>query len=119
MTDPKRIAGLVGPTLVVLAASEALNANIWTGVSAAQTYLAGALWFVAGLAVVRAHNRWTGSWPVIVTLVGWFAIVGGLFRMFAPEFARASAPSPAVLLCIQAALLLIGVFLTFKAYGRG
>jgi len=118
MTDPKRIAGLLGPTLVALTASEATNAHIWATVSATQTHLAGSVWFVAGLSIVRAHNRWTGSWPVIVTLVGWFAILGGLFRMFAPEFAQGSVPNASVVLGTQVVLLLIGVFLTFKAYGR-
>ncbi len=40
--------------------------------------------FVAGLSIVRAHNRWKDGWPVLVTLMGWFAILGGLARMFAP-----------------------------------
>jgi uncharacterized membrane protein YhaH (DUF805 family) len=119
MTDPKRIAGLLGPTLVALTASEAMNAHIWATVPVTQTYLAGSLWFVAGLAIVRAHNRWTGGWPVVVTLVGWFAILGGLFRMFAPEFAQGRVPNASILLGMQGVLLLIGVFLTFKAYGRG
>ena len=118
MADPKRIAGLLGPTLVVLAASEAVNAHIWTAVPATQTYLAGSLWFLAGLAIVRAHNGWTGGWPVLVTLVGWFAILGGLFRMFAPEFAQARVPSAALVLGGQLVLFLIGAFLTLKAYGR-
>ena len=47
-------------------------------------YLNGTLLFVAGLSIVRAHNQWKADWPVLVTLMGWFAIVGGLFRMFDP-----------------------------------
>ena len=118
MTDPKRIAGLLGPTLVVLSLSEAINPHIWATVSVTQTYLAGSLWFVAGLAIIRAHNGWTAGWPVLVTFVGWFAILGGLFRMFAPEFAQGNPPSASVVLGIQVALLLIGVVLTVKAYAR-
>jgi uncharacterized membrane protein YhaH (DUF805 family) len=118
MTDSRRIAGLLGPTLIVLSASEAVNAHIWANVPATQVYLAGSLWFVAGLSIVRAHNRWTAGWPVLVTLVGWFAILGGLFRMFAPEFAQQSVPSGSVVLAMQAVLLVIGVILTVKAYGR-
>jgi len=118
MTDPKRIAGLLGPTLVVLSVSEMITADIWASVSVTQTYLAGALWFVAGLAIIRAHNRWTGGWPALVTLVGWFAILGGLFRMFAPGFAQGATPNASVVLGIQAVLLLVGLVLTFKAYAR-
>jgi hypothetical protein len=28
--------------------------------------------FVAGLAIVRAHNQWVLDWTVLVTLSGWF-----------------------------------------------
>jgi len=53
---------------ITLTLSEALNAHIWANVPATQTYLAGALWFVAGLAIVRVHNHWIRGWPVVVTL---------------------------------------------------
>jgi hypothetical protein len=117
MTDSQRIAGLIGPTLIALTASEVATPGIWATVPVTQIYLAGGLWFVAGLSIVRAHNRWTG-WPVMVTLVGWFAIVGGLFRMFAPEFAQSNVPGAPALLATQLVLLAIGAFLTFKAYGN-
>ncbi len=114
MAESRHIAGLLGPTLIALAASEVLNPNIWENVPATQTYLAGTLWFVAGVSIVRAHNRWTGGWPVLITLMGWFAMLGGLFRMFAPA---QSVPSASTLLAMQLVLLTIGVYLTFKAYG--
>ena len=118
MTNSRRIAGLIGPTLVVLSISEAMNSHIWVTVPATQTYLAGSLWFVAGLAIVRAHNRRAGGWPAVVTLVGWFAILGGLFRMFAPEFAQRSVPDASAVFAVQMVLLAIGIFLTFKAFSR-
>jgi hypothetical protein len=48
--------------------------------------------------------------------VGWFAILGGLFRMFAPEGHQGGQNTPtfAVIMVIFA----IGMFLTFKAYSR-
>jgi uncharacterized membrane protein HdeD (DUF308 family) len=77
-------------------------------------YLNGTLLFVAGLAIVRAHNQWTG-WPALVTLMGWFAILGGLIRMFAPASAKSGATWVYALLIV---LLVIGIVLTFKAYTR-
>lgn len=38
-----------------------------------------------GLLVVISHNIWVTSWPVIVTLFGWFLILQGLLRLFWPE----------------------------------
>jgi len=118
MAESRKIARILGPTLVMLTASELANPQIWTGVAVTQIYLAGALWFVAGLSIVCAHNRWSGSWPLLVTLVGWFAIVGGAFRMLAPEVAQRSVPAPTVLLVAQAMLLAVGAFISYKGFQR-
>ena len=117
MTSSKQIAGLIGPTIIALAASEALNLHIWENNIPLVIYLNGTLLFVAGLAIVRAHNRWMRGWPILVTLAGWIVMLGGLYRMFAPDAPQApqSAPTYAFLVV----LLAIGIFLTFKAYGRG
>ena len=114
MADSRRMAGLIGPTLVVLGASEAKNYRIWQTNSAPVVYLNGLLLFVAGLSIVRAHNLWTRSWPVMVTLVGWFAILLGLFRMFAPEAQRAGQSAPATITAASA-VGAIGLFLASKA----
>jgi predicted phage tail protein len=118
MTNSRHIAGLIGPTLITITISEAMNSHIWATVPATQTYLAGSLCFVAGLSIVRAHNRWMGGWSVMVTLMGWFFILGGLFRMFAPEFAQQSVQNTSAVFVLQMVLLAIGIFLTFKAYSR-
>jgi hypothetical protein len=108
------MAGLIGPTLVALGVSEAINTRIWKTNSAPLVYLNGLLLFVAGLSIVRVHNRWTRSWPVIVSLVGWVGVLLGLFRMFAPEAQHAGQNAPVTI--ISASLVgAIGLFLTFKA----
>ena len=113
MAVSRRIAGLVGPTLLALSASEALNYRIWEENLAPVTYLDGALLFVGGLSIVRAHNRWMWGWPLLTTLVGWSGLVLGLLRMFAPQArqARRTAAVDGVL----AAMFASGVVLTFQA----
>ena len=61
MTNSKQLAGLFGPTLMALTISEALNLHIWRVNIVPVTYLNGLILFVAGLSIVRAHNRWTGA----------------------------------------------------------
>lgn len=119
MPDSRYIAGLVGPGLAAVTLSEIVNPAIWTGVSAPAVYQAGLMAFVAGLAIVRAHNVWTWRWPVLITLLGWLFMAGGLGRMFLTEAARRGAGDPAVAFAMEAALLVIALFLTFKAYVRG
>lgn len=46
--------------------------------------VSGALLFIAGLAVVRVHNRWAADWSTVVTVLGWLAILSGLVRMLFP-----------------------------------
>jgi hypothetical protein len=119
MTTSKRFAGLIGPTLIALAISEAINLQVMFDNPApvVLVYLNGTLLFVAGVAIVRDHNRWVRGWPALVTIVGWLAIVGGLGRMFAPVAVQREARQPGAVYGLLAVLLLAGAFLAFKAYG--
>ena len=48
-------------------------------------YILGLIVVAAGLAMVLSHNVWTGgALPVIVTLVGWLALIKGLLFLFLP-----------------------------------
>lgn len=117
MTRSKQIAGFLGPTLIVVALSEAKNLRIWEVGVAPLTYLAGLLWFLGGLAIVSLHNRWSTGWPVAITLVGWFFLLGGLFRLLFPDVQQGNQNTPAAgAYALDAVLLVLGVLMTFKAY---
>ena len=122
MQNSKRIAGLVGPTLVALLVSESplVQPHLYDAQIPPGVYLSGALMFVGGLAVVRAHNHWARDWTVLVTLSGWFALLLGLFRMFAAGlYQRGSANAGSTLfIVLESILLIIGLVMTFKAYSR-
>jgi hypothetical protein len=128
MTTSKTIAGLIGPTLIAIGATILLNLSSWPFLleqasrDPALIYLSGVLLFVAGFAIVRAHNRWTAGWPVLVTVLGWLAVLGGLLRMLFPiqlgQLALGLASKTAVLSAVAVVLLLVGAFLSFKAYRR-
>lgn len=77
--------------------------------------------FVAGLAIVRAHNRWVRDWRALLTLTGWAALGLGLVRMFAASAYRAGSAElhPAVLMSIEGALFAVGAAITFASYRRG
>jgi uncharacterized membrane protein len=87
MRDSKRIAGLVGPALIAMLVAEfpLVQPHLYDAQIPPVVYLSGILMFVAGLAIVRAHNRWAANWTVLVTLTGWFFLGLGLFRKFAAE----------------------------------
>jgi hypothetical protein len=124
MQNSKRIAGLVGPTLVAMLVSEfpLVQPHLYDAQIPPVVYLSGTLMFVAGLAIVRAHNHWALDWTVLVTLSGWFFLLLGLFRMFAAgiyQSQRGSAnTSTAVFVALELILLVFALIMTFKAYSR-
>ena len=117
MTRSRQIAAFLGPVLIVLAVSEAKNLQIWAVGMAPLTYLAGLLWFLGGLAIVSLHNRWSAGWPLAITLVGWFFLLGGLFRLLFPDAQQGNQNTLAVAAyALDAVLLALGLLMTFKAY---
>ena len=122
MPNSAYIARLLGPALIGITVTEWMNLDIFTAAIgpsfAPHVYLNGTLLFIAGLAIVRAHNVWSRRWPVLIALLGWVAVVAGLGRMAAPVSAQQAGQSAAVVHASLVALLAIGVVLTYKSYGR-
>lgn len=126
MTVAELIAGYAGPLLIVVSVAMLVNrATLLYAVrelakSQGLILFAGILTLLAGLAIVRAHNVWALDWTVIVTILGWLCIVGGIVRIVWPD--RIAALSERVLesdtqFTVWAAVTaLIGVFLTLKGY---
>jgi hypothetical protein len=120
--NSKRIAGLVGPTIVVMTASEfpLVQPHLYDTQIPPVVYLSEVLMFVGGLATVRAHNHWASDWTVLVTMSGWFFLALGVFRMFAAGFyQRGSAnTTTATFMVLEGILFVIGLVMTVKAYSR-
>jgi uncharacterized membrane protein HdeD (DUF308 family) len=81
-------------------------------------YLSGVLMFVAGLAVVRAHNVWERNWTVLITLSGWFLLTLGLVRMFAASQYRQATQDANLMtfMVLEGCLLVVALIITFKSY---
>ena len=122
MSNSKQIAGFAGPIIVAMVVSEfpLVQPHLYDAQIPPVVYLSGVLMFVGGLAIVRAHNHWAPNWTVLVTLSGWFFLALGLFRMFAAGlYQRGSAQTSAtVFMVLEAALLVVGLIMTFRAYRR-
>jgi hypothetical protein len=127
MAPTKLIAGLMGPLMLAMGVALLLNRRMFPDMAAqlAQDYavifLSGILALLAGIAIVRVHNVWSGGWPVVVTVLGWSLIVSGLVRMWFPQMAAPLAQSfrgdDTLLLLAGLIILGLGAFLSFKAYG--
>jgi uncharacterized protein YjeT (DUF2065 family) len=126
MTHSRLIAGLMGPVLLAMGIAMLFRRQVFPVMASQFTqdygliFLSGILLLLAGIAIVRVHNVWAASWEVIITALGWLAVVSGLVRMWFPDSAAAmitavgdisSIVGPAGLV-----MLVLGAFLSFKGY---
>jgi uncharacterized membrane protein HdeD (DUF308 family) len=126
MATTKMIAGLVGPTLLAIGLAMLINAGRFPemakqiGNDPGLIFVSGVLLLVAGLAIVRVHNFWSGGWRVVVTVLGWLALIGGILRMFLPFWAASIAStlgqSSTPVITGALVFLLVGGFLSYKAF---
>ena len=118
MDKSKSIAAIIGPTLIVMVLAELKlwNPTLYETQIVPFVYLSGVLLFIAGLTIVRQHNLWFWRWQTIITIIGWFGILLGLIRMFFPQMYQVQFKNNNSALIVELSLILIGIFLTFKAY---
>jgi hypothetical protein len=94
MAPANFIARLIGAVFVVSGIAMLLNSDGDPAMadeflrSPALIYIAGFLALLRGLAIVNIHNSWQGGWPLIIGMIGWLAVVGGIFRMAAPRYVQ-------------------------------
>lgn len=123
MSNSKQVGGLLGPALVAMLVSEfpLVQPQLYDAQIPPVVYLSGVLMFVAGLAVVRAHNVWARDWTALVTLSGWFLMALGLVRMFAANrYLQATQGATTTgFIVLEGCLLVVALTITFKAYSRG
>jgi hypothetical protein len=128
MTTSIFLARLIGPVALALGLALVIQGSGFRAfatefmASPALIFLSGIITLPAGLAIVLTHNVWTPDWRVVITVVGWLAIVTGAIRMIVPQQAAAKArvviAHPALPKIGAAIWLAIGVLLCFFGYIR-
>jgi hypothetical protein len=97
MTDTnisRYLAKLIGPLFLAIGIGMLVNAPVYRILgaqflqSAALIYLTGILALPVGIAILLAHNVWAADWRVIITVLGWLAIIGGAVRIIVPQFVQ-------------------------------
>jgi len=120
------IAKLLGPIFVVLAVGLMLREQAFRRIvedfnrSPALIYLAGFLGLLSGLALVLTHNVWLLDWRVIITLIGWIAIVRAVLTILAPQqivaFGSKVLAHRGLFLAIGVVNLCVGLVLSYFGY---
>ena len=89
--------------------------------SPALVFITGVVTFPAGLAIVLTHNRWTLSWPILITILGWLALISGVVRILCPRATargKRAIDHPMTLYIAAAIYIGIGALLCFYGYYR-
>jgi hypothetical protein len=128
MAAPVYIARLVGSILVVIGVGVLLNLQHYVALveeavrSPTLIYIVGLLALAGGLAILNAYRAWTADWRVVVTVLGWLMVIGGVFRIVPPRLTAGLAAaiySGSLAMTIAGmTILVVGGYLSFEGYRR-
>jgi len=48
-------------------------------------YLGGFMALIAGFAIVTFHNVWVQDWTILITIIGWLALIKGVLLLVFPS----------------------------------
>ena len=120
------IARFAGRVFIVIGVGILANLSFYSGMVAEAVrsptliYIAGILSLTAGLAILGAYRAWTADWRVVVTILGWLCVIGGIIRVVLPRLTASlattiySTTTPMAIAGIVA--LVLGGFLCFQGY---
>lgn len=120
------IAKLMGPVIGVAGLGFLVNRRAFQEMvsdfleSTGIIVMSGMLALVMGLAIVNAHNVWVADWPVIITIFGWLAVIGGVMRITMTDtvrsIARAMLGYTHFINAEAIILILLGAYLSYVGY---
>lgn len=83
-------------------------------------FVTGLLVLVIGYFLVAYHNIWIGGWTIIITIIGWLALLKGLMMVVIPEKSlklyNSIKISKGSLSIYGAIVSVLGIILTYLGY---
>jgi hypothetical protein len=128
MANSVFLARLIGPVMLAVGIGIFVNGEVYRVLadeflrSRALIYMSGILTMTAGLALILTHNQWIPNWPVLITVFGCLAAIGGAVRIVAPQgserVGRAMLKHKHGLTIAGAVWVAVGAILCFFGYVR-
>ncbi|MCK5198120.1 MAG: hypothetical protein KAR21_07205 [Spirochaetales bacterium] len=53
--------------------------------SPALTFIAGSFGIIIGMVLVKYHNNWVNNWTILITIISWALLFGGLIVVVFPK----------------------------------
>ena len=91
--------------------------------NAALVFYGGILALVIGVVIILTHNVWVANWTVIITIIGWLALIKGIWIIVFPntvsKFMQAYQKNENLLMVHSIGALIFGAVLTFFGFFAG
>ena len=127
MQPAEIIAQVFGPLYLIAAAGMIVNADSFQKMieeyleSPALCYLGGVLALVGGMVILVFHRTWTADWTVVITVIGWLAVLKGASLLVYPavviRFSAALFKNTNLMRVWAIGPLALGLFLTVMGFG--
>ncbi len=115
-----QLAMIIGPLYLTIAAGLLINRSAYRQIATgfldnpALLYLSGMIAFVLGATLILIHNLWVSDWRIIITLIGWVALIKGVVLLIFPGAMRRlsaaiSASRPMIIANLLIAFALGGI----------
>jgi len=83
-------------------------------------YIGGIMALVVGYLLVTYHNVWDKNWHVIITFIGWAALIKGLLILILPKsmlsLTKAFLKIKSIMIVEAVFVIAIGVFFIYLGY---
>jgi len=83
-------------------------------------FVTGFFALIIGILLVTSHNIWVADWRVLITLMGWGALMKGVIRVTLPQFmietSKKWIQNPISYYITMGIVFLIGLFLLYHGY---
>ena len=117
------IARIFGLCYLIIGAGLLLNQKFWRQViedfskNATIILFGGIFALVVGVVIVLTHNVWVANWTVIITIIGWIALIKGIWIIVFPgtvnKFMQVYQRNGSLLLVQAIGALIFGAVMAF------
>ena len=83
-------------------------------------FLGGIMAIVTGVAITSYHNIWVADWRIIITIIGWAALVKGLLLFILPKallkFSRKTYKNKSFITVVGIGSIILGAILGYYGF---
>ena len=123
------IARIAGLCYLIMGAGFLFNRKAFQQVmedfckNAAVVFYGGLLALVIGVVIILTHNVWVTNWTVMITIIGWLALIKGIWIIVFPntvsKLMQVYKKNKNLLVVNPIVMLILGAVLTFFGFFAG